>query len=96
MLCLRLFLSLEKCVNIQNQKLKMLTYRSIDLEARSWRNNLVFRGLADCNYENCKDVIVDFLSCELKIDISQALLLELIGQGHWQDPERNIQSPEDQ
>ena len=70
---------MEKCVNIQNQKLKMLTYRSIDLEARSRRNNLVFKGLADCNYENCKDVIVDFLSGELKIDISQALLLVLIG-----------------
>ena len=79
MLCLRLFLSLEKCVNIKNQKLKMLTYRSIDLEARSRQNNLVFRGLVDCNYENCKDAIVDFLSGELKIDISQALLLELIG-----------------
>ena len=64
--------SLEKCVNVQNQKLKMLAYRSIDLEARSRRNNLVFRGLADCNYENCKDVIVNFLSGELKIDISQA------------------------
>ena len=39
---------LENCVNIHSKKIKMLSYRSLDLEARSHRrNNLVFRGLAD-------------------------------------------------
>ena len=34
----------ENCVNIHARKPKMLAYRSIDLEARSHRNNLIFRG----------------------------------------------------
>lgn len=61
---------LENCVNIQSRKLKMLAYRSLDLEARSRRNNLVFRGLADCVSEKCKDVIVDFIANEMRLDIS--------------------------
>ena len=35
---------LENCVNIHSKKVKMLLYMSLDLEARSHRNNLVFQG----------------------------------------------------
>ena len=38
---------LEDCVNVHERKIKMLSYRSLDLEARSRRNNLIFRGLAE-------------------------------------------------
>lgn len=66
---------LEDCVNIHDRKLKMLSYRSLDLEARSRRNNLVFRGLCDVQNvqnENCTGMIVDFLSVEMNIQISQS------------------------
>ena len=59
---------LENCVNIHSNKVKMLSYRSLDLEARSRRNNLVFRGLADIAGEDCKKVIVTFVQEELKLE----------------------------
>lgn len=61
---------LENCVNIHSSKLKMLAYKSIDLEARSRRNNLIFRGLADGFSENCTDLIVSFLNDEMQLDVS--------------------------
>ena len=61
---------LEDCVNIHARKLKMLSYRSLDLEARSRRNNLIFRGLADCRNENFAGLIIDFLAEEMQIDIN--------------------------
>ena len=63
---------LEDCVNIHARKLKMLSYRSLDLEARSRRNNLIFRGLADCQNENCAALIVDFLMEEMQLEISES------------------------
>ena len=60
----------ENCVNIHARKLKMLAYRSIDLEARSRRNNLIFRGLADMPSENSAELIVDFLEVELDLIIN--------------------------
>ena len=60
----------ENCVNIHARKLKMLSYRSIDLEARSRRNNLIFRGLADVNPENCAELVVDFLEVELELIVT--------------------------
>ena len=60
---------LEDCVNINARKVKTLSYRSLDLEARSRRNNLVFRGLADVLNENCAGMIIDFLSEEMQIQI---------------------------
>ena len=61
---------LEDCVNIHARKLKMLSYRSLDLEARSRRNNLVFRGLCDVQNENCTGMIIDFLLEEMQIEIT--------------------------
>ena len=48
-----------RVVNIENQNteqscfLKVLAYKSIDLEARSRRKNLVFHGLTECPREDC-------------------------------------------
>jgi len=39
--------SAELCINKHTQYLKKLAYHSIDIEARSRRNNLIFYGLAD-------------------------------------------------
>ena len=62
----------ENCVNIHARKIKMLSYRSIDLEARSRRNNLIFRGLADMPSENCAELIADFLELELELIITSS------------------------
>ena len=45
---------LENCVNIHAKQVKMLSYRSLDQEARCRRNNLVFRGLADIHQKTVK------------------------------------------
>lgn len=39
--------------NRQTDFLKALAYKSIDIEARSRRNNLIFRGLSENKGENC-------------------------------------------
>ena len=49
--------------------LKQLAYHSIDLEARSRRNNLIFYGLADCNGEDTVDMIRQFLSDHFDLDL---------------------------
>ena len=53
----------EKC---QKQHVDL----SLDLEARSRRNNLVFRGLCDVQNENCTGMIIDFLLEEMQIEIT--------------------------
>ena len=49
----------------------MLEYKSIDAEARSRRNNLIFRGIPEVLVmENCEDIIKSFLRDELHIEPS--------------------------
>lgn len=47
--------------NAQLALMKTLAYKSIDQDARSRRNNLVFRGIAENFGENCLQLIYDFL-----------------------------------
>lgn len=51
------------------QCLKVLAYKSIDLEARSRRNNLLFHGLAESKNENCIELLRNFLWNEMGIDL---------------------------
>lgn len=53
--------------NEQSDFMKMLAYKSIDLEARSRRNNLIFRGFPEYATENCTFVISQFLHRTLEI-----------------------------
>ena len=48
--------------------LKVLAYKSIDIEARSRRCNLVFHGLAEGKNEKLAEVLRDFMWNELGID----------------------------
>ena len=52
-----------------NSRIKLLVYKSIDLEARSRRNNLIFRGHPE-NVENddCASIIRNFLDMNLNLD----------------------------
>ena len=60
--------------NLQNQaidthdKVKLLQYKSIDSEARSRRNNLVFRGLTEEVGEDSMAVLQTFLLNKLDLD----------------------------
>jgi hypothetical protein len=54
--------------NAQTECLKSVVYRSIDGNARSRRNNLIFRGFAETRGENCFMIIRDFLANHLDID----------------------------
>ncbi|WAR11517.1 hypothetical protein MAR_025697 [Mya arenaria] len=57
-----------KVANSQTDFMKTLAYKSIDLEARSRRNNLIFSGFAENAGENCTSIIRDFLHNRLSID----------------------------
>ncbi|MES9882921.1 MAG: hypothetical protein ABW185_18795 [Sedimenticola sp.] len=48
-------------------RVKVLEYKSIDLEARSRRNNLLFRGIPETANEDSLSVIRDFLSTQLQL-----------------------------
>ena len=48
--------------------LKVLAYKSMDIEARSRRCNLIFHGLAEFKNECLSDVLKDFLWNEMGID----------------------------
>lgn len=57
-------------LNVESERrLKLLEYRSIDLEARSRRCNLIFRGHPEViNNDDCEAIIKSFLSERLGID----------------------------
>lgn len=48
--------------------LKTLAYKSMDIEARSRRNNLIFRGIREDRYENCSSRVLHFIANTLQID----------------------------
>lgn len=54
--------------------LKTLAYKSVDLEAKSKRNNLIFWGLAENTRENCFAVIRGFIKNELDLDADRMYL----------------------
>lgn len=56
-------------VNSHSLYLKQLAYHSIDLEARSRRNNLIFYGMADVRGENTVDIMRQFLSDYFELDL---------------------------
>ncbi|WAR09294.1 hypothetical protein MAR_019252, partial [Mya arenaria] len=55
-----------KVANSQTDVMKTMAYKSLDLEARSRRNN--FRGFAENAGENCTSFIREFLHNRLSID----------------------------
>ena len=49
-------------------RLKLLEYRSIDLEARSRRKNILFKGIPENRRENCFEVVRNVIQDNLNID----------------------------
>lgn len=68
--CLLLHLKvqeLETSLSDHDFRLKLLEYKSVDLEARSRRNNLIFGGISEQQNENCHTRIAHFLRDHLGI-----------------------------
>ena len=58
---------LESQVRAQSDRLKALEYKSIDLEARSRRNNLLFKGFDESRNENCAQIVANLIRDRLLI-----------------------------
>ena len=69
--------SIEKQNIGKDQLLKVLAYKSIDIEARSRRHHLLFHGLAESRSENCTELLRNFLWDEMGID-SDDLFIERV------------------
>ena len=52
----------------QSALLNTLAYKSIDIEARHRRNNLLFRGIKETRCENWSVLVMEFLAHTLQID----------------------------
>ena len=63
-----------KTTNRNTDMLKTLAYKSIDIEARSRRNNLIFWGLVENYSENCFDLVRQFIKNELDLDADRMYL----------------------
>jgi hypothetical protein len=61
----------ERRLNLHLEFTKLQLYHSIDDNARSRRNNIIFYGLADMRNENCLEVLTEFLSDWLDIDLER-------------------------
>lgn len=57
-------------LNVESEKrMKLLEYKSIDLEARNRRCNLIFRGHPEVlNQDDCETIITSFLKRYLDIE----------------------------
>ena len=58
----------EKRVNLHARKLRMLAYKSIEIESRSRGNNLIFWGITENNNRPCETLILGFMADEMRID----------------------------
>ena len=61
--------TIESVVRSHEDRVRLLEYKSIDLEARSRRNNILFYGLRENRLENCKDIICEFTSDRLNVNV---------------------------
>ena len=51
---------IETVVRSHDSRVRLLEYKSLDIEARSRRNNILIYGFSERRNENCADRIVDF------------------------------------
>ena len=79
--------------NKNTHVLKTLAYKSIDLEARSRRNNLVFWGLIENYHENCFDKIRDLIQRHLDINAGEMYMARAHRLGPRKIGQRNPKRP---
>ena len=62
----------ETVINSHEDRVRLLEYKSIDLEARSRRNNILFYGFSESKNENYKIKIIEMVQEELEIDLNES------------------------
>ena len=62
---------LDSVVLSYEERIKMLEYKSIDLEARSRRNILLFRGLMEARNEDCRALVCQFICDQFDIIVDE-------------------------
>ena len=74
-------------IQSHDKMLKLLNYKSVDLEARSRRKNLILRGLFEVDGENCYRLVYDFLEDQLQLDDARSSIV--IDRAHRLGKRRN-------
>ena len=59
---------LSESTQVNSRRIDLLAYKSIDIEARQRRNNLLFLGIPEVRNEDCLIVISEFLGDKLGLD----------------------------
>ena len=59
---------IETVLRSHSERLKLLEYRSLDIEVRSRRRNLLFKGVPENKFENCFTEARIFIRDKLRID----------------------------
>ena len=93
---LQIHQKLEQVVNVTNRNtdlLKTLAYKSIDQEARSRRNNLIFWGISENYEENCFSLIREFIKNHLDLDSDRMYLARAHRLGQRKIGYRNPKRP---
>ncbi|KAH3702037.1 hypothetical protein DPMN_077037 [Dreissena polymorpha] len=82
----------SKAINdVTEARLRLLEYKSLDIEARSLRNNLIFNGFPECvGTEECTQTILEFLTRKLNDIMGSAKLLKNTHFGISRDYPREI------
>ena len=68
----------DEVISVANSSvgiLKLLSYKSIDIEARSRRNNLIIRGVEEVFDENCFHTVRRFICERLDLDANEMFLV---------------------
>ena len=68
------FTTVEKKMDIQDRRIKVLEYKSIDLEARTRRKNLIFQDFCESRDQSCTNIITEFLKA--KMNISEDIVID--------------------
>ena len=74
--CLHLHIrvdQLERSVSTQDKRLRLLEYKSIDIEARGRRNNLIFGGFDESRDEDCTEKIQSFIQDKFDLNYRVAI-----------------------
>ena len=90
--------NLPNCFNKHTQYLKKLACHSIDIEARSRRNNRIFYGLADLRDEDTYELLSQFLYDTMDIDLdskSLSVYRGFIVLVPWWKPGVHLKHPDD-
>lgn len=78
----------EKVVKSYQDRIKLLEYKTIDMEARRRRCNLLFYRLYENRRENCSDLIIQFLADNFAINIECNAIARAHRVGRYKGPNR--------